>query len=146
MGSSYGPSELLSAVLLAQLEEADDATMRRRAAWTRYHTLLEDLELAGALRRPAIGPSVDHNAHIYYVLMPTSEQRRLAITRLGERGISATFHYSPLHLSAAGRRFGTVTGILARTENIAARLMRLPMYADIRPDAQEMVVSILNQP
>jgi dTDP-4-amino-4,6-dideoxygalactose transaminase len=143
IGSSYGPSELLSALLLAQLEEAESNTIRRRIAWNRYHEMLEDMEQAGSLRRPSIPPAAEPNAHIYYVVMPTEEQRRLAIARLGEQGISATFHYAPLHLAAAGRRFGRVFGSLAKTEDIAPRLIRLPIYADISADDQERVVRIL---
>jgi len=143
IGSSYGPSELLSAFLLAQLEEAESSTIRRRIAWNRYHEMLEDLEQAGNLRRPSIPPSVEHNAHIYYVVMPTSEQRRLAIAKLGEPGISAMFHYAPLHATAAGRRFGRVSGSLAKTEDIARRLIRLPIYADISAEDQESVVRVL---
>ena len=143
IGSSYGPSELLSALLLAQLEEAESSTNRRRIAWNRYHEMLEDVERAGNLRRPSIPPAAEHNAHIYYVVLPTAEQRQLAIARLGERGISATFHYAPLHAAAAGRRFGKVSGSLARTEDIAPRLIRLPMYSDISADDQESIVRIL---
>jgi dTDP-4-amino-4,6-dideoxygalactose transaminase len=143
IGSSYGPSELLSALLLAQLEEAESSTVRRRAAWDRYHEMLKDLEQAGKLQRPIPPQAAEHNAHIYYVLMPSAEQQRLALTLLSERGVGATFHYSPLHAAAAGRRFGKVSGSLARTEDIASRLIRLPIYADIAPDDQEDVVRIL---
>ena len=144
IGSSYGPSELLSAFLLAQLEEAESNTARRRAAWNRYHEMLDDLEKAGSLRRPTIPHAAEHNAHIYYVLMPTAEQQRLALARLAELGIGATFHYSPLHAATAGRRFAKVSGSLARTEDIARRLIRLPIYADIASDDQECVIEILN--
>ena len=143
IGSSYTPSEMLSAFLLAQLEEAEAITARRRVAWNRYHAMLEDMEEAGALRRPIIPPAAEHSAHIYYVLVPTAEQRSLALTRLAELEISATFHYSPLHAAAAGRRFGKVSGSLKNTEELAPRLIRLPLYADITPEDQMRVVEAL---
>ncbi len=143
IGSSFGPSELLSSVLLAQLEEAEAITARRRAAWDRYHELLRDIEEAGRLRRPVVPEGTEHNAHIYYVLMPSAEQRSFALKRFGELGIGATFHYAPLHAAAAGRRFGKVSGSLAKTEALARRLIRLPMYADITPEDQERVVQVL---
>ena len=143
IGSSYTPSELLSAFLLAQLEEAEAITARRLAAWNRYHEMLEDMEDAGGLRRPIIPDAAEHNAHIYYVLMHDAEQRSLALARLAELGIGATFHYSPLHQAAAGRRFGKVSGSLANTEELAPRLIRLPIYADITPEDQLRVVRAL---
>ena len=143
IGSSYTPSELLSAFLLAQLEEAEAITARRRAAWNRYHDMLEDMEEAGALRRPTIPPAAEHSAHIYYVLVPTAEQRSLTLARLAELGIGATFHYSPLHAAAAGCRFGKISGSLKNTEEFAPRLIRLPLYADISPDDQVRVIEAL---
>jgi dTDP-4-amino-4,6-dideoxygalactose transaminase len=143
LGSSYGPSEVLCALLLAQLEEAEAITARRRGAWHRYHEMLEDAERSEALRRPVIPPEAEPNGHIYYVLMPSAEGRSLALKRLADLGISATFHYSPLHAAAAGQRFGTVSGSLAKTEELAPRLIRLPLYVDITPDDQTRVVRAL---
>lgn len=144
IGSSYTPGELLSAFLLAQLEEAEAITARRRAAWSRYHAMLEDMEEAGILRRPLIPPgAAEHSAHIYYVLVPTEELRSLVLASLAGLKISATFHYSPLHMAAAGRRFGKVSGSLKNTEELAPRLIRLPLYADIRPEDQTRVVEAL---
>ncbi len=144
IGSSYTPSELLSAFLLAQLEEAEAITARRRAAWGLYHAMLEGFEEAGLLRRPIIPPTAaEHSAHIYYVLVPTEEQRSLVLTSLADLGISATFHYSPLHAAAAGRRFGKVSGSLVNTEELAPRLIRLPLYANIKPEDQMRVVEAL---
>jgi dTDP-4-amino-4,6-dideoxygalactose transaminase len=143
IGSSYTPGELLSAFLLAQLEEAEAITARRRAAWDRYHAMLEDMEEAGVLRRPVIPPAAEHSAHIYYVLLPTEEQRSLVLTSLADLGISATFHYSPLHAAAAGRRYGKISGSLRNTEELAPRLIRLPIYADITLEDQLRVVRAL---
>jgi dTDP-4-amino-4,6-dideoxygalactose transaminase len=105
--------------------------------------MLEDMEEGGALRRPTIPPPAEHSAHIYYVLVPTAEERSLALAGLAERGISATFHYSPLHVAAAGRRFGKISGSLKNTEELASRLIRLPLYADISPDDQMRVAESL---
>src|SRR5205814_7705933 len=69
LGSSYGLSELNAAFLWAQLERAPQLTAERRRVWELYHETLEPLEEDGSLRRPVIPPHVDHNAHIYYVLL-----------------------------------------------------------------------------
>jgi dTDP-4-amino-4,6-dideoxygalactose transaminase len=143
LGSSYAPSEMLSALLLAQLEDAEAITARRRAAWSRYHEMLQDLEETGALRRPFIPDGAEHNGHIYYVRMPSAERRDIALARLAELGITAAFHYVPLHTTPAGQRFGKVAGSLTRTEDLAGRLARLPLYADITVDDQLRVVRVL---
>ena len=145
IGSSYTPSELLSAFLLAQLEEAESITARRRAAWNRYHELLADLEQAASLRRPIVEAADDHSAHTYYVLVPTEAQRDFALASLAGLGISATFHYAPLHAAAAGRLYGKIAGSLKNTEQIAPRLIRLPLYADITTDDQMRVVDALRR-
>ena len=77
------------------------------------------------------------------MLVPTEEQRSLVLTSLADLGISATFHYSPLHASAAGRRFGKVSGPLKYTDELAPRLIRLPLFADIKPEDQMRVVEAL---
>jgi dTDP-4-amino-4,6-dideoxygalactose transaminase len=75
--------------------------------------------------------------------MPSAEGRSRALKRLADLGISAAFHYSPLHAAAAGRRFGRISGSLAKTEELAPRLIRLPLYADITSDDQMRVVRAL---
>ena len=101
------------------------------------------MEQVGDLRRPVIPQAAEHNGHIYYVLMPNEKQRRIALASLNKRGIKATFHYSPLHTAAAGRRFGKIFGSLVNTEQIASRLIRLPLFADITMDEQARVVEAL---
>ncbi|MGH8746829.1 MAG: dTDP-4-amino-4,6-dideoxygalactose transaminase, partial [Burkholderiales bacterium] len=97
IGSSYLPGEIIAAFLWAQLEEADSITARRIELWNRYHTRLEPCEKAGRIRRPVIPPGCRHNAHMYYVLLPSLERRTRLIARLRERGIGTVFHYVPLH-------------------------------------------------
>jgi dTDP-4-amino-4,6-dideoxygalactose transaminase len=143
LGSSYAPSELVSALLLAQLEEAVAITARRYAAWSRYHEMLADLELAESLRRPVIPAAAEHNGHIYYVLLPSRELRDRVLARFAELEIGATFHYVPLHTAHAGRRYGRMAGPLHKTEELSSRLIRLPLYADITPDQQMRVVNVL---
>ena len=76
IGSSYLPSEIVAAFLLAQLENIHELTNRRKEIWSRYHQGLEDLELAGFLKRPVIPPSCDHNGHLYYLVMPIQTPAR----------------------------------------------------------------------
>lgn len=128
IGSSYLPGEILAAFLHAQLEHADALTEDRRRAWDRYHDAFADLERDGRLRRPIVPPECEHNAHLYYVMLPDLSARTRFIARLKRQGIAALFHYVPLHDSPAGRRFGRAHGDLRVTSDASERLVRLPLW------------------
>jgi dTDP-4-amino-4,6-dideoxygalactose transaminase len=76
VGSSYLPSEIVAAFLWAQLENGEHLTARRLAMWERYHDAFKDLEMDGLLRRPIVPPHCAHNAHLYYLLLPSAGVRR----------------------------------------------------------------------
>jgi dTDP-4-amino-4,6-dideoxygalactose transaminase len=128
IGSSYLPGEIIAAFLWAQLEEAQSITARRIELWNRYHARLEPCERSGRVRRPVIPASCRHNAHMYYILLPSLEHRTRLIERLRTRGISTVFHYVPLHSSPAGRRFGRAAGPMHNTDGLSSRLLRLPLW------------------
>jgi dTDP-4-amino-4,6-dideoxygalactose transaminase len=140
LGSSFGLSDLSAAFLWAQLEHADEIDADRVRTWERYHEALEPLEDEGRLRRPIVPAGCRHNGHLYYVLLERPEERATTIARLAERGVSAVFHYSPLHLSAAGRRYGRAHGALARTTSASERLLRLPLWFGMTEADVERVV------
>jgi len=131
LGSSYGLSELNAAFLWAQLEAAETLNAGRLRAWWLYHEALESLEEDGLLRRPSIPEHVRHNAHIYFVLLSGLDERTRVLQELNGRGISAVFHYAPLHSSTGGRRYGRVHASLDTTEDVADRLVRLPLWDGI---------------
>jgi dTDP-4-amino-4,6-dideoxygalactose transaminase len=128
VGSSFLMSEFSAAVLLAQLEEAEYITGARREIWHAYHRAFADAEEAGILTRPLVPTHVHQNGHCYYVLARDGAARDRAIARLAEQHIRAQFHYVPLHSSPAGRRYGRTHGRLRQTDDIAARLLRMPMW------------------
>src|SRR5690606_14098588 len=101
-GSSFLPGELIAAFLWAQLQEAESITQRRLSAWNYYHQLLAPLEAEGLLRRPVIPAECQHNAHMYYILLPEQQDRQAVIDGLKAQQISTVFHYVPLHSSPAG--------------------------------------------
>lgn len=129
IGSSYLPSEISAAFLLAQLEEASAITARRLAVWDQYHEAFADWERKGIVRRPIIPPDCRHNAHLYYLLFENESHRRAVQSAVRGQGIDAVFHYVPLHSSPAGRRFGRTCGPLTVTDRNAERLLRLPLWA-----------------
>jgi len=130
-GSSYIPSELNAAYLLAQLEEAAAITRRRLHIWNRYHEAFAALERDGVLRRPVVPRECTHNGHIYYLLLADGARRDAFITRLKSRGIAATFHYVPLHSAPNGLRCSRQGSGLQATDNLWERLVRLPVWPGI---------------
>jgi dTDP-4-amino-4,6-dideoxygalactose transaminase len=131
VGSSYLPSELIAAFLWAQMEEADPITRRRLDIWQRYHDAFGAIEREGLVRRPIIPAGCEHNAHMYYLLLPDLEARTAFMARLKARGVETVFHYVPLHSSLAGQRFGRVSGTCSVTDALSERLVRLPLWLEL---------------
>jgi len=143
LGSSYALSELSAAFLWAQLEAADELNGDRMRTWQIYHERLAPFEEAGLLRRPIVPPGVEHNAHIYYVLMPDLATRTAVLDALARAEVNAVFHYVPLHSSEAGKRYGRPHGDLRHTESAADRLIRLPLWSGMSEGDAARVVDAL---
>jgi dTDP-4-amino-4,6-dideoxygalactose transaminase len=140
LGSSYLPSDVLAAFLLAQLEARVEIQARRRAIWDRYAR-----ELAGWARRvgatlPTVPAHCEQPWHMFYLLMPSTEAREAFIRHLEERGILAVFHYLPLHLSPMGLRLGGLKGACPVTEDVSTRLVRLPLFNRLSEEEQSDVL------
>jgi dTDP-4-amino-4,6-dideoxygalactose transaminase len=142
VGSSYLLSDILAAFLLAQLEQADRLLAERCAVWERYHKGLAALEESGRCRRPIVPADCDHNAHIYYLLLHDAATRDAVIAQLRTMGIRAPFHYVPLHNSPAGSRFARTNGHLKNTEDLAARLLRLPLWYGMSDEPEQVIQAI----
>jgi dTDP-4-amino-4,6-dideoxygalactose transaminase len=80
---------------------------------------------------------------MFYLLMPSLEQRQGLIAHLRARGILSVFHYVPLHLSAMGQRFGGKQGDCPVTEDVSDRLVRLPFYNDLTEAEQARVIAAI---
>jgi dTDP-4-amino-4,6-dideoxygalactose transaminase len=143
IGSSYLPGEIIAAFLWAQMEEAENITERRLAIWDNYHLGFESLERDGKIRRPIIPIDCTHNAHMYYILLPDHESRTNLIAKLKVQGINAVFHYVPLHTSPAGMGFSKTNGDLSITNDLADRLLRLPLWCGLE-EHQKRVIDAVN--
>lgn len=141
LGSSFLPGEITAAFLAAQAEAADDITARRMTLWERYHAWAEEHEHAGRLRRPIVPAHCTHNAHMYYMLLPTFAARTRFIASLKERGVGAVFHYIPLHSAPAGRRYGRANGTLANTNGTSERLVRMPMWIGLEKHFDDVIAA-----
>lgn len=128
IGSSYLPSEITAAFLWTQMEQAVPITQRRLALWNTYSKGLLSLEKQGKLRLPIIPKHCAHNAHLYYILLPSLAFRNLLISGLRGNGINSIFHYVPLHDSPAGKKYGRTSGNMEWTESLSQRLVRLPLW------------------
>jgi len=145
LGSSYAISDLAAAFLLPQLQESGSITRERGRLWNAYHKAFAGAEAQGLVRRPIVPPEAEHNAHMYYLLLPSQRERDRLIRELAERDINAVFHYVPLHSSPAGRRYGRVHGTLAVTEEMSARLVRLPLWSGMEQATLERVVAAVGE-
>ena len=144
-GSSYLPSDILAALLCAQIERFDEIMEKRMYAWNRYNELLKPLEENEVLRRPVIPEYSTHNAHMYYFLVKDEATRNSLLAFLKENGIGAVFHYIPLHISKMGEKLGYKKGDLPITEEYAARLIRLPLHANLSDDDIDYIVSKIKE-
>jgi len=139
-GSSFLPSELTAAVLLAQLEQVECFNAERLAIWDRYHAGFAALEAADIVRRPVIPAHCTHNGHLYYLLVRSEEIRNRLIDQLRQEDIWAPFHYIPLHSAPAGQRYARADGHLRVTDDVSSRLIRLPLYAGMPMEMADRVI------
>jgi dTDP-4-amino-4,6-dideoxygalactose transaminase len=145
LGSSYLPSDLLAAFLYAQLEAREEIQEKRRRVWLRYYESLADWAESNDVRLPVIPQGCEQAYHMFYMLLPSTDLRASLITHLKSQSILSVFHYTPLHLSEAGRKFAARTTNCPVTEDISDRLLRLPFYNDLTAEEQDRVVnSVMN--
>ncbi len=140
IGSSYAMSDLVAAFLWPQLQDSAAITVRRRDLWNRYHSGFADAEQQGLVRRPIVPDECQHNAHMYYLVMPDRSARDRLIADLEAVDINAVFHYVPLHSSPAGRRLGRAHGRLHITDDMSSRIVRLPLWTGMDVTQIERIV------
>jgi dTDP-4-amino-4,6-dideoxygalactose transaminase len=144
VGSSFLPSDLLGAFLWAQLEAAVDIQQRRASVWRRYADALTDWAHGHGVGLPHVPPHCDHPAHMFYMLLPTAVDRDHFIDYLWQRGVNGVFHYVPLHASPMGTRW-PLRASCPVTEDVAARLVRLPFHTGLDAATQDRVIDAVVQ-
>lgn len=140
VGSSYLPSEILAAVLFAQLEARQRIQNQRERVWTYYHRHLRDWAVESGVRMPFVPPHCEQPYHMFYLILPSLQERHRFIEHLRDRGVLAVFHYVPLHLSSMGQRFALRRGGCPIAEQVSDRLVRLPFYNDLREEDLALVI------
>ncbi len=139
IGSSYLPSELNAAYLWAQLQGHQTITNARMAAWNTYYKCLKPLADKGLIELQAQIEGCEHNAHMFYIKVKDIDERSALIEYLKERGIQAVFHYIPLHSAEAASKYGYFKGEDKYTTSHSERLLRLPLYYDLKPSDCEII-------
>jgi dTDP-4-amino-4,6-dideoxygalactose transaminase len=140
-GSSWLLSDILAAVLLAQLRARDRIQAARRALWRRYRDALAPWAAREGVALPFVPPDREPSWHMFHLLLPTGEGRDRALAALRGKGIGAVFHYLPLHLSPVGLRLGGRPGDCPVAESAAARILRLPFFTDMTAAEQDEVIA-----
>lgn len=136
-GSSYLPSELNAAYLWGQMESAEKIYYDRMASWNLYFQRLKCLQ--NRISLPFVPADCLHNAHMFYIKVKDLEERTRLINYLKADEIGAVFHYIPLHVSPAGKRFGEFVGEDVYTLKESERLLRLPLYYGMEAEKVNLV-------
>lgn len=145
LGSSFLPSELNAAYLLAQLEEADKVNEDRLNSWNLYYKGLSELEARGVIELPHIPEECEHNAHMFYIKTADLDERTKLIDYLKSKEILSVFHYIPLHSAEAGLKFGRFHGEDIYTTKESERLMRLPLYYGLEEEQVNYIVETIKE-
>ena len=148
VGSSFLPTEVVSAFLWAQLEHLDEIQAERRRLWERYLGFFSGIDLAAlGVSLPVIPAGATNNAHMFYLLFPDLARRSAFIAGMRERGVLAVFHYLPLHSSAFYQEYakGHPPSVSARElpncDRYADTLVRLPLYCGLAPDQDAVLAA-----
>lgn len=142
-GSSYVPSDMLAAVLLAQLESIETISQYRLEIANQYRERLQDLENEGYFKMPFIPNNCTSNNHMFSLYCKTPDLRNKLLEKLNLAGIQAVFHYIPLHNSPFSIDNGFFTGNLPVTENVSSCLLRLPMYPSLSREQIDIICQLI---
>lgn len=145
IGSSYLMTEIQAAFLQKQLEKIEVINQKRLKIWQRYFDELAELEKKEKIKLPFVPEYSRHNAHIFYIKVKDSQERKELLKFLRENGVGAAFHYIPLHSSKAGMEYGEFVGVDHYTTIESERLLRLPIYCDLKEYEQEKIISLIYQ-
>lgn len=144
IGSSFLPSDIMAAFLFAQLEQLEIIQDKRKEIWNSYYTGLKSLEENGLIALPAIPSFATNNAHMFYVVCKSQEERSQLIFTLKSKNVLAVFHYLSLHKSVFykdqydGRE-------LCQSNHYSDTLLRLPLYFELSEQEQDTIITCIHQ-
>ncbi len=144
-GSSFLPSEITAAFLYAQLLAVNQIQAIRKEKWQKYYTALVSLQNEAKILLPHISNYASNNAHIFYLVCKTEEERNVLILFLRENGVQSMFHYPGLHTSPFYKANNEALPVLSNAEKFAACLLRLPLFIELEDAAIETVCSNIHK-
>ncbi|WP_151948823.1 dTDP-4-amino-4,6-dideoxygalactose transaminase [Aliarcobacter butzleri] len=145
IGSSYLMNDVSAAYLWGNLEFADEINQNRLNSWQKYYDGLKVLYRKGFIELPIIPDGCISNAHMFYFKVKDLEERTALLDYLKENDIWSVFHYVPLHSSPAGVKFGLFDGIDNFTTKESERLIRLPIYYNLKDYEINKVLEVVNE-
>jgi dTDP-4-amino-4,6-dideoxygalactose transaminase len=140
IGSSFLPSEVVAAFLWAQIEQLEYIQKRRKEIWELYYNTLKPFADKGSFRIPELPQYATNNAHMFYLVFNTLEERSRIINHLKEESITSVFHYLSLHSSPYyhvkhdGKN-------LPLSDKYSETLVRLPFYYNLSSEEQNLVIN-----
>jgi len=145
IGSSFLPSDILAALLWAQVEAHEVIQERRREIHDHYAGCLADWARGGNVGFQSVPPACRSSHHLFSLLLPTPGAQQAFLRHLKARGVNAVFHYQPLHLTPMGRSLGGRPGQCPVAESVSGRIARLPFYFDLnRADQDRVIEAVLS--
>jgi dTDP-4-amino-4,6-dideoxygalactose transaminase len=141
IGSSYLPGEVIAAFLWAQMEEAQAITRQRISIWHNYEKQLK--EFGSLFKLPYLPEECQHNAHMYYLINKSSNNRDDILKFMNNAGVNCVFHYVPLHSSPYGKKITKRQIHLPITDFVSANIIRLPLWLGLEQVMQKQIVSQL---
>jgi len=139
-GSSYLPSDLISAFLFSNLEISEKIKQRRMEIWSKYYKIFEPFMLKEKIKLPSITEDCQHNAHLFYLRFKNESTRDSFIYHMKENGILTPFHYVALHSSKAGKKYSRAYGSMKNTDEVSKTLVRLPIFYNLQDFEQDIII------
>lgn len=144
IGSSFLPSEIISAFLFGQLEHLDEIQNKRISIWDRYYDGLKNISLDGYLQLPIIPDFATNNAHMFYVICRNYEERTELIKHMKKQDIHPVFHYLSLNKSEYFLKDNEMIDI-PNSDHFTDCLLRLPFYFELSEEEQSLVIEYVKQ-
>jgi len=139
IGSSFLPSDIIAAFLYAQLENLNDIQKKRKYVWDYYFKYLKELSEKGFFKFQKLPDFATNNAHMFYILCRSPEERDKLIIYLKSKEIYAVFHYLSLDKSPFYKD-KTENHEMKNSDYYTDHLLRLPLYYELSDDDLNYVI------
>ena len=146
-GSSFLPSEIISAFLWAQIENMRDIQDKRIKIWNRYYEGLSSFEPVSIKKPklPLVPEYATNNAHMFYLICDNVDDRTKFIQHLKDKGILSVFHYLSLHKSSYYEKYSTRKSELPNSDMFSDCLVRLPLFYELTDEEVEYIINTIKE-